>query len=43
MPSGNGRSYGDVCLNDGVQLPLTRGLDRFIAFDPTTGVLRAEA
>ncbi|MGB4875922.1 MAG: FAD-binding oxidoreductase [Candidatus Competibacter sp.] len=40
---GNGRSYGDVCLNDGGTLLLARGLDRFIAFDPATGVLRAEA
>ena len=40
---GNGRSYGDVCLNDGGTLLLTRGLDRFIAFDPATGVLDCEA
>ncbi len=40
---GNGRSYGDVCLNDGGQVLLARGLDRFITFDPETGVLRAEA
>lgn len=40
---GNGRSYGDVCLNDGGHILLGRGLDRFIAFDPETGVLRAEA
>ena len=40
---GNGRSYGDVCLNDGGHLLLGRGLDRFIAFDRETGVLRAEA
>ncbi len=40
---GNGRSYGDVCLNDGGHLLLGRGLDRFIAFDCETGVLRAEA
>lgn len=43
LPFGNGRSYGDVCLNDGGTLLLTRGLDRFIAFDPTMGILRAEA
>ena len=43
LPFGNGRSYGDVCLNDGGTLLLTRGLDRWIAFDPATGVLRAEA
>ncbi|MFT3791178.1 MAG: FAD-binding oxidoreductase [Rudaea sp.] len=39
---GNGRSYGDVCLNDGGTLLPTRGLDRFIAFDPATGILRCE-
>ena len=43
LPFGNGRSYGDVCLNDGGALLLTRSLDRLIAFDPATGVLRAEA
>ena len=43
LPFGNGRSYGDVCLNEGGTLLLTRGLDRFIAFDPATGILRAEA
>jgi FAD/FMN-containing dehydrogenase len=40
---GNGRSYGDVCLNDGGTLLLTRGLDRFIRFDSSTGVLECEA
>lgn len=40
---GNGRSYGDVCLNDGGHVLLARGLDRFITFDADTGVLRAEA
>ncbi len=40
---GNGRSYGDVCLNDGGSLLYTRGLDRLIAFDAETGVLRCEA
>jgi FAD/FMN-containing dehydrogenase len=40
---GNGRSYGDVCLNDGGTLLHTAGLDRFIAFDPDGGVLRCEA
>lgn len=43
LPRGNGRSYGDVCLDDGGTLLDARGLDRFIAFDPTTGVLRCEA
>ena len=43
LPFGNGRSYGDVCLNDGGALLCTQGLDRFIAFDPAMGLLRAEA
>lgn len=40
---GNGRSYGDSCLNDGGTLVATRRLDRFITFDPTRGILRCEA
>lgn len=40
---GLGRSYGDVALNDQGTVLLTRSLDRFIAFDRTTGILRAEA
>lgn len=40
---GNGRSYGDVCLNDDGNLLMTRGLDRFIAFDRATGRLRCES
>lgn len=43
LPFGNGRSYGDSCLNDGGHLLDTRGLDRFIAFDAETGVLECEA
>lgn len=43
LPFGNGRSYGDVCLNGGGTLLLTRGLDRFISFDPVAGVLECEA
>lgn len=43
LPFGNGRSYGDVCLNpDGLVLG-TRQLDRFLGFDAQTGVLRCEA
>jgi len=42
LPHGNGRSYGDSCLNpDGVLLA-TRALDRFIAFDTEQGLLRCE-
>ncbi|WP_051079899.1 FAD-binding oxidoreductase [Thioalkalivibrio thiocyanodenitrificans] len=40
---GNGRSYGDVCLNDGGHVLLGQGLDHLIAFDPGTGILCAEA
>lgn len=40
---GLGRSYGDVCLNDGGVIIDTAGLDRFIAFDREAGVLRCEA
>jgi FAD/FMN-containing dehydrogenase len=40
---GNGRSYGDVCLNPGGVLLDTRGLDRFIAFDASSGRLRCES
>ncbi len=43
LPRGNGRSYGDSCLNHEGILIDTRGLNRFIAFDPTTGILRCEA
>jgi FAD/FMN-containing dehydrogenase len=43
LPLGNARSYGDSCLNDDGILLATRGLDRFIAFDPATGVLTCEA
>src|ERR1700728_3719838 len=40
---GNGRSYGDVCLNEGGTLLATRGLDRFIRFDDASGILECEA
>lgn len=43
MPYGNGRSYGDVALNDGGCALLTRGLDHFMAFDTENGLLQAEA
>ncbi len=43
LAHGQGRSYGDVCLNAGGMLLHTVGLDRFMAFDPATGVLRCEA
>lgn len=40
---GMGRSYGDVCLNHGGTLLLTRPLNRFIAFDPVAGCMTCEA
>ena len=43
LPFGNGRSYGDVCLNDTGMVLDCRYLDRFISFDPATGILRCEA
>jgi len=43
LPFGNGRSYGDSCLNVGGALLETRALDRFIHFDRDTGVLACEA
>src|SRR5205823_3417611 len=41
LPYGQGRSYGDSCLNDGGTLLRAAGLDRFISFE--SGVLRCEA
>lgn len=43
LPYGNGRSYGDSCLNDGGVLLDMRGLDRFIRLDAASGILRCEA
>jgi FAD/FMN-containing dehydrogenase len=43
LPYGVGRSYGDSCLNDGNAIVRARDLDRLIAFDPATGLLRCEA
>jgi FAD/FMN-containing dehydrogenase len=43
LPWGNGRSYGDVCQNAGGTLIASRGLDRFIEFDPVSGLLSCEA
>ncbi|WKZ57094.1 MAG: FAD-binding oxidoreductase [Bdellovibrionota bacterium] len=43
LPYGQGRSYGDCCLNDGGVLIGTRWLDSFIEFDRDQGVLRCEA
>lgn len=43
LPYGQGRSYGDSCLNDGGALLLTSRLDRLMDFDAGRGVLRCEA
>ncbi len=40
---GNGRSYGDSCLNSGAALLQMRSLDRFIDFNADTGVLACES
>jgi FAD/FMN-containing dehydrogenase len=43
LAHGQGRSYGDVALNEAGVLLLTDGLNRFIAFDREQGILRCEA
>ena len=43
LPFGLGRSYGDVCLNEGGSIITTRSLDHFINFDTDTGILRCES
>ena len=43
LPYGNGRSYGDTCLNDAGRLIDMRDRDRLLSFDPRTGRVRAEA
>lgn len=40
---GQGRSYGDVCLNNDGTLLDTEALNRVLAFDAETGVVRCEA
>ncbi len=42
LPFGQGRSYGDVCLNEGGVLLDTKALSRFIEFDREAGLLRCE-
>jgi FAD/FMN-containing dehydrogenase len=43
LPFGQGRSYGDVCLNEGGILIDTENLARFISLDEETDLLRCEA
>lgn len=40
---GNGRSYGDSCLNTGGTLADMRGMNRILAFDGERGVVTAQA
>jgi len=43
LPCGAGRSYGDTCLPAGPVAIDARGMNAILAFDPQTGILRAEA
>jgi FAD/FMN-containing dehydrogenase len=43
LARGNGRSYGDACLNPEGVLWTTVGLDHLIAFDQQTGLLTCES
>lgn len=43
LPRGLGRSYGDVCVNDGASLLHTFRRDRLISFDITSGIIECEA
>jgi FAD/FMN-containing dehydrogenase len=42
LPHGLGRSYGDSCLNDGRELIDCKRLNRILAFDEASGVIRCE-
>jgi FAD/FMN-containing dehydrogenase len=42
LPRATGRSYGDVALNEGHTLVDTRWLDRYVSFDPQSGILECE-
>ena len=43
LPFGNGRSYGDCCLNEDNLLLATHHLNHLIEFDRENGVVRCEA
>jgi FAD/FMN-containing dehydrogenase len=43
LPYGMGRSYGDCCLNDGGEVIATSGMNRVLAFDLESGLIRCEA
>jgi FAD/FMN-containing dehydrogenase len=42
LPHGLGRSYGDSCLNDSRELIDFKRLNRILAFDETSGMIRCE-
>lgn len=43
LPWGQGRSYGDVCVNESNTVVSTRRLNKFIEFDAESGVLACES
>lgn len=43
LPFGNGRSYGDSCLNSRAPVVSSTRLDKFVAFDAGRGVVTCEA
>jgi FAD/FMN-containing dehydrogenase len=43
LPRGNGRSYGDVCINSGGTLLWTGFLDKFVDFDPQNMTVTVES
>lgn len=43
LPFGNGRSYGDVCMNSAGVLLSTRARRKVLSFDAATGLIRAES
>jgi FAD/FMN-containing dehydrogenase len=43
LPYGNGRSYGDSCLNDGGTLLHMKDLNQIIEFDSENGIIKCEA
>ncbi len=43
LPFGQGRSYGDACLNEGGTIVPTAPLNHFISFNPVTGMLLSES